>query len=203
MIDLYLSDNYYSHWPAIQKLALSDEPSAFEKLKKYALEGYVSIVPVLYIIRALLITALGSFRLSTPAFGLIRTVVTDKANVTDGPSVTSVKKGDSIFTDFVTASVDPTKFPDPYDIKLNRPDDLYIHHGWGPHACLGRPIVTVAAASMLRVCARLNNLRKAPGPAGEMKSKTVNGAFKLYLAEDGSKWGPFPVCKYIAYRSKA
>ncbi|KAF5702892.1 fatty acid oxygenase [Fusarium mundagurra] len=178
MIDMYLSDKYYSHWPAIQKLAMSDEPEAFEKLKKYALEG---------------------FRLSTPAFGLLRTVVADKADLRDGPRVVSVKKGDTIFTDFVTAGLDATKFPDPYEIKLDRPDDLYIHHGWGPHACLGRPIVTVAGASMLRVCARLGNLRRAPGQAGEMKSKTVNDAFKVYLAENGSKWGPFPVSKKVVF----
>ncbi|CAH0021704.1 unnamed protein product [Clonostachys rhizophaga] len=178
MIDLYLSDKYYSHWPDIQKLAMSDEPDAFDKLKKYALEG---------------------FRLSTPAFGLLRTVVADKADLKDGPRVVTVKKGDSIFTDFVTAGVDPSKFPDPYEIKLDRPDDLYIHHGWGPHSCLGRPIVTVAGASMLRVCARLSNLRRAPGPAGEMKSKTVNSAFKMYLAENGSKWGPFPVSKKVIF----
>ncbi|RFU32995.1 hypothetical protein B7463_g3353, partial [Scytalidium lignicola] len=178
MIDLYLSDKYYSHWPEIQKLAMSDEPEAFEKLKKYALEG---------------------FRLSTPAFGLLRTVVADQADVRDGPRVVSVKKGDSIFTDFVTAGLDASKFPDPYEIKLDRPDDLYIHHGWGPHSCLGRPIVTVAGASMLRVCARLSNLRRAPGPAGEMKSKTVNEAFKVYLAENGSKWEPFPVSKKVIF----
>ncbi|EFY88096.1 heme peroxidase family protein [Metarhizium acridum CQMa 102] len=178
MIDLYLSDKYRSHWPAIQKLATSDEPEAFDKLKKYALEG---------------------FRLSTPAFGLLRTVVADTMDLKDGPRVVPVKKGDSIFTDFVTAGLDPSKFPDPYEIKLDRPDHLYIHHGWGPHACLGRPIVTVAGASMLRVCARLSNLRRAPGPAGEMKSKTVNEAFKVYLAENGSKWGPFPVSKMVIF----
>ncbi|KAF4332293.1 Psi-producing oxygenase A [Fusarium beomiforme] len=178
MIDLYLSDKYYSHWPAIQKLAMSDEPEAFEKLKKYALEG---------------------FRLSTPAFGLLRTVAADKADLRDGRRVVSVKRGDIIFTDFVTAGLDATKFPDPYEIKLDRPDDLYIHHGWGPHACLGRPIVTVAGASMLRVCARLGKLRRAPGHAGEMKSKTVNDAFKVYLAENGSKWGPFPVSKKVVF----
>ena len=41
MIDLYLSEQYYRHWPAIRALALSDAPEAFEKLKKYALEGSV------------------------------------------------------------------------------------------------------------------------------------------------------------------
>jgi hypothetical protein len=39
MIDLYLSDEYYSHWADIQALAMSEKPQAFEKLKKYALEG--------------------------------------------------------------------------------------------------------------------------------------------------------------------
>jgi cytochrome P450 len=193
MIDLYLSDKYYSHWPVIQKFAMSDEPEAFEKLKKYALEGYVSHFHLPHTVGALLTDK--SFRLSTPAFGLLRTVVADKADLRDGPRVVSVKKGDTIFTDFVTAGLDATKFPDPYEIKLDRPDDLYVHHGWGPHACLGRPIVTVAGASMLRVCARLGNLRRAPGHAGEMKSKTLNDAFKVYLAENGSKWGPFPVCE--------
>jgi hypothetical protein len=46
-----LSDDYISHWPEIQKLANSDSPEDFEKLKKYALEG---------------------LRLATPAFGVLR-----------------------------------------------------------------------------------------------------------------------------------
>lgn len=143
-----------------------------------------------------ILTKRNRFRLSTPAFGLIRITNGDKVEVQDGSAVVSVSIGDTIFTDFITAGRDPSKFPDPDQIKLDRPDELYIHHGWGPHACLGRAIVTVAAASMLRVCARLNNFRRAPGPAGEMQSKTVNGAFKVYLSEDGSQWGPFPTSEY-------
>lgn len=143
-----------------------------------------------------ILTKRNRFRLSTPAFGLIRTVNGDKVEIQDGSAAVSVSTGDSVFTDFITAGRDPSKFPDPDQIKLDRPDELYIHHGWGPHACLGRAIVTVAAASMLRVCARLNNFRRAPGPAGIMQSKTVNGAFKVYLSEDGSRWGPFPTSKH-------
>jgi hypothetical protein len=52
--------------------------------------------------------------------------------------------------------------------------------------------VTTAGAVLLGVLGRLENIRRAPGPAGEMKSKMVNGAFKLYLPEDGSSWTPFP-----------
>ncbi|EAW25699.1 peroxidase/cytochrome P450 family protein [Aspergillus fischeri NRRL 181] len=170
MLDLYLSDKYASHWPAIQKLARSADPAAFEKLKKYALEG---------------------FRLSTPAFGVLRTAV-EEATIKDGEATTTVHEGDTIFVDFITAGRDPVKFPDPDEIRLDRPADSYIHHGWGPHACLGRAIVTTAGAALLRVLGRLENIRRAPGPAGEMKSKMVNNAFKLYLRENGSSWTPFP-----------
>ncbi|KKK18240.1 heme peroxidase family protein [Aspergillus ochraceoroseus] len=174
MLDVYLSDKYASQWPAIRKLAQSEEPEAFEKLKKYALEG---------------------FRLSTPAFGVLRTSM-DNTTIKDGKSMTAVKTGDTIFVDFVTAGQDPSKFPDPEEIRLDRPPEVYIHHGWGPHSCLGRAIVTTAGASLLRVLGRLGNIRRAPGPAGEMKSKFVNKAFKVYLPEDGSEWTPFPCSEY-------
>ncbi|KAF7158141.1 hypothetical protein CNMCM5623_002807 [Aspergillus felis] len=179
MLDLYLSEKYASHWPDIQKLARSADPGAFEKLKKYALEG---------------------FRLSTPAFGVLRAAV-DEATIKDGKVSTTIHKGYIEFVDFITAGRDPAKFPDPEEIRLDRPADVYIHHGWGPHACLGRAIVTTAGAVLLRVLGRLENIRRAPGPAGEMKSKMVNGAFKLYLREDGSSWTPFPQNMKVVFDS--
>jgi len=178
LIDLYLSDAYISHWPAIQKLAHSDAPEDFEKLKKYALEG---------------------LRIATPAFGVLRVVGVPQATIADGSRTVPVKGGDVIFTDFVTAGMDASKFPDPQAIKLDRPDADYIHHGWGPHSCLGRPFVTTAAASMLKVFARLGNLRRAPGPAGEITSKEVGGAFKVFLLPDGSDWGAFPNSKKVLF----
>jgi hypothetical protein len=45
---LYLSDKYYPHWPAIQKLANSDTAEDFEKLKKYALEGLAIASPLMH-----------------------------------------------------------------------------------------------------------------------------------------------------------
>lgn len=130
-------------------------------------------------------------------FGVLRTAV-DEATIKDGQASTAVHKGDTIFVDFITAGRDPDKFPNPDEIRLDRPADVYIHHGKGPHACLGRAIVTTAGAALLRVVGRLENIRRAPGPAEEMKSKMVNGAFKLYLREDGSAWMPFPQSESFA-----
>lgn len=81
MLDLYLSDRYKAHWADIQKLAQSDSPEAFEKLKKYALEGY---------------------RLATPAFGLLRRVDADSATILDGQRTVSVKKNEQIYVNFVS-----------------------------------------------------------------------------------------------------
>lgn len=142
------------------------------------------------------------FRLSTPAFGVLRNAAVDTTIDDSGKSI-AVHKGDTVFADFVTAGRDPANFPDPESIRLDRPDELYIHHGWGPHACLGRAIVTVAGAAMLRVFGRLTNLRRSPGPSGEMKSKLVNNAFKVYLPEDGSEWTPFPCSKFRRSRITA
>jgi len=114
------------------------------------------------------------------------------ATVVDGEKQLPVKRGDTIFADFVTANVDAKAFPDPLKIKLDRPDSSYIYQGYGEHTCLGRPIVMVSMAVQLGAFARLKNLRRAPGPAGQLKATTVNGAFQVYMNEDWSDWTPFP-----------
>jgi cytochrome P450 len=170
LLDFYLSENK-DHWAEIQKIAHQDTPEAFEKLRKYALEG---------------------LRLATPAFRVLRAVNIENGTVVDGERQIPVKRGDTIFADLVKANVDAKAFPDPLEIKLDRPDSSYIHQGYGEHMCLGRPIVMVSMAVQLGAFARLKNLRRAPGPAGQLKAKTVNGAFQVYMNEDWSEWTPFP-----------
>jgi cytochrome P450 len=88
--------------------------------------------------------------------------------------------------------MDPSIFPDPDEVDLDRADNLYIHHGYGSHECLGRNIVMGAMAVQLRAFARLKNLRRAAGPAGQLKSTVANGAFKVFMNKDWSDWTPFP-----------
>lgn len=191
MIDLYLTDAYSKHWPDIQKCAQSNDPQCFEMLKSYALEAN---------------------RLAPAAYGSLRTVNIE-GDVHDGDKIFHVKKGDQIYTDFVAAGLDASVFPDPHDIKLDRDKSLYLHHGWGPHKCLGRPIVEVAMAAQLKVFAKLKNLRRAPGPQGGVKSGNTEGKLKaeipmanpegsepqkapgqikVFMKEDYSDWWPFP-----------
>jgi len=110
-----------------------------------------------------------------------------------------VAPGSAVFVSFISAGLDASKFPNPTTVDPARPEELYIHHGWGAHACLGRPIVTMAAAAQLRVFGRLKGLRRAEGARGEMKFKMVNGAFKVFLGEEGDRWERFPVNKKVVF----
>ena len=171
-LDLLMQDEYIHHWDTIRSLARTDDDDSFEKLEKYALE---------------------CLRLSTPAFGLLRNFEGDHIEIDDGPNgKTELQKGDQVFVNFVACGLDPEAFPDPKEIKLDRDSDKYIHHGWGKHACLGRNIVTTAIATQLKCLAKCKNLRRAPGPQGQMKYTVQQGAFRVYMKEDwGDSW-PFP-----------
>ena len=82
MLDLFLQPKYYDkHWHIIETLARSEDPYDFEKLRKYALEG---------------------FRLATASFGLLRNVDVDDVEIRDGDRPVYVNKGDRIFTNFVS-----------------------------------------------------------------------------------------------------
>lgn len=183
MLDLYLSDEYKHHWERIADLSLSDarDQNAFEELKRYGLEA---------------------FRLAPSAFGLVRSAACD-ATIHDGKKGTiKVSEGQQIYTNFVTAGRDPDKFPHPEEIILDRPIDDYIHHGWGPHSCLGREMVRVAAAAQLRVFGRLKNLRRAPGHQGKLKFQhppNVPSGIKAYMKEDWSDWYPFPTTMKVHF----
>lgn len=141
-----------------------------------------------------------SIRLFPGASGAVRNVP-EATTITNGTTVTYLPPNSQILCSFITAGRDPAKFPDPEAIKLDRPNESYIHHGWGPHSCLGRPITTTSQAAMLKAFAREcgPGVRRAPGPQGEMKRKMVNGAFPVFLTEDGSDWSVFPVAKKVLF----
>lgn len=79
--------------------------------------------------------------------------------------------------------------------------DAYIHYGEGPHKCLGMEVSKVAITAMLKTVGRLDNLRRAPGPRGELKKIPRPGGFYIYMKEDESGYFPFPTSKSTQHRS--
>jgi hypothetical protein len=177
MLDIYLRPQYRHLWPKIQECAWSNDPADFDKLKMYALEAN---------------------RLAPAAFGLPR-VTAVEGTIHDGINGSiDVSVGEAVYTDFMAVGMDEMVFPNPTEIDITRDPSLYLHHGYGPHKCIGRPIVEIAMAAQLKVFAKLKNLTRAPGPQGEMKSTFPTpspGKIEVFMKEDWSDWWPFPTCE--------
>ncbi|KAL8770606.1 MAG: hypothetical protein Q9209_003674 [Squamulea sp. 1 TL-2023] len=174
ILDYYLSDEGKQHLPDINRYAKMDTPEGDDKILHYAMEG----------IR--LNGTFGSYRQST---------VHD--TIDDGGRQVRVKPGDKIFCSFVSANRSPTHFPSPHTVRLDRPLDSYIHYGLGPHTCLGRDASRVALTAMLKTVGRLDNLRRAPGPAGVLKKIERPGGFYVYMRADWGSYFPFPMSEYF------
>lgn len=127
-------------------------------------------------------------------FGSYREAAT-AMEIDDDDRHVSIKPGDKVFVSFVSANRDPNVFPSPNEVRLDRPLESYIHYGQGPHTCLGKDANMVGLTSMLRVVGKLKNLRRAPGPQGELKKIPRPGGFYIYMREDQGSYFVFPMSK--------
>jgi hypothetical protein len=181
MLDVYLQPAYVQHWTDIRRCAYSDDPEDFKTLQKYALEAC---------------------RLAPSAFGLLR-VAADGGTIKDGESTIKYKSGDVFYTDIVSAGRDKKVFSEnAKEIDVTRDPGLYLHQGMGPHACIGAQITQVSLAVQLGEFAKLKNLQRVPGLAGELKCTTNlpggnPGKIRVYMTEDWSSWWPFPTSEFL------
>jgi len=97
----------------------------------------------------------------------------------------------------VGAARDPVIFPNPHEVDVTRPLDRYIHYGDGPHTCLGKDASMTALTAMWKVVGRLDNLRRARGPQGQLKKIPRPGGFFIYMREDNGSYFPFPTSELI------
>lgn len=95
--------------------------------------------------------------------------------------------------------MDPAIFPKPHEVVLDRNLDLYIHYGIGPHPCLGYSMSKVAMTAMLKTVGQLDNLRRAPGPQGEIKKIAGTDGFTKYMTVDQSSYFPFPTTMKVQW----
>lgn len=170
IIDYYTSEEGKEHLPEINRLAKINTSESDNLLLRYCMEA----------IR--LNGIFGSYRES-------RTHMT----LDDYGREVNIRPGDKVFVSFVQANHDPDIFPNPNEVRLDRPMEAYIHYGVGPHTCLGKDASRVALTAMLRAVGRLDNLRRAPGAQGDLKKIPRAGGFHMYLREDWSSYFPFPM----------
>ncbi|KAF2184519.1 cytochrome P450 [Zopfia rhizophila CBS 207.26] len=117
--------------------------------------------------------------------------------INDAGRNVEIKPGDRIFCSFVGANRDLSLFPDPEEVRIDRPLESYIHYGIGPHSCLGMNASRVALTTMLKTVCKLKNLRRAPGPKGGLKKVPRPGGFYVYMKEDYGSYFPFPLSMQV------
>lgn len=162
--------------PDINRLAKLNTPESDKTLTHYVLEA---------------------IRLNG-TYGAYREAQRD-VTVNDGGNEIRINKGAKVFVSFISASRDPTVFPEPEKILLDRPLESYVHYGIGPHSCLGQDASLIALASMLRVVGCLDNLRRARGSQGLLKKIHREAGYYHYLREDGGSFTPFPASKLCLF----
>ncbi|KAL4872959.1 Psi-producing oxygenase A [Aspergillus spectabilis] len=175
-LDYYLSEEGSAHLPEINRLAKEDTPEADEVLTRYFMEG-------------------ARLRSSVA----LPRVAAQPAIIEDNGKKITIKAGQAVMCNLVSASTDLSAFPDPYQVKLDRDMNLYAHFGFGAHKCLGVGLCKAGLTTMLKVVGRLDNLRRAPGGQGHLKKLSGPGGIAKYMTEDQSSFSPFPTTMKIQW----
>lgn len=90
--------------------------------------------------------------------------------------------------------MDPQAFPDPEEVKLDRPLNSYLAFGDGPHQCFGREIGLSYLVGVVKYVTSLKNVRPAAGGMGVLKTIKQGGSV-YYLSEDWSSFTPYASSK--------
>jgi hypothetical protein len=100
--------------------------------------------------------------------------------------------------DVASASRDPKHFPDPNNIDLNRPQELYLPFTDGLYGALTKPIFIAGLVTQLRIFGRMEGLRKAPETQETLKREIQEGTVS-YLSEAKDEWVPLPVSMRVHF----
>ncbi|KAI1289055.1 linoleate diol synthase [Xylaria venustula] len=132
-------------------------------------------------------------------FGAYREAEVDGAIPEDDGSEVPVKARDRVFISFASAAKDAKSFPEPEEVNPLRPLNSYVTYVLGPHTCLAQNTCQIALTEMFRSIFRLKNLRRAPGPQGQLKRIRGSEGYDLYLREDRGALYPFPSTMHICF----
>ncbi|RFU30727.1 hypothetical protein B7463_g5603, partial [Scytalidium lignicola] len=178
--EYYLTDAP-EYIPKLYELAHQDTPEADEQILRYFLEG------------ARLRASVHLYRDYLPSDEAAQNPLT----IQDGETSVSIPVGRRILVNITRASLDPTAFPDPLSVRLDRPMEDYLVYGIGPHQCAGMDASKTSMTTMFKTIFGLKNLRKATSSYGENPGdlKKIRGIYPgsvMYMTPDQSSYFPFP-----------
>ncbi|MFJ4659041.1 cytochrome P450 [Nocardia sp. NPDC088792] len=90
-----------------------------------------------------------------------------------------IKAGDGVFTLTHTANHDPAVYAQPSELDFDRPRNLHLAFGYGPHVCLGQHLARVQLQVVLTVLLRRVPSLRLADPEAELIYKTGGPVFGL------------------------
>ncbi|KAL1866885.1 hypothetical protein Daus18300_006588 [Diaporthe australafricana] len=84
-------------------------------------------------------------------------------------------------------------------VTPTRPAEEQLDHGLGSNPHLSRDVHTAALTEMFRAVFSRRNLRRAPGPQGELKKVAQADGSWAYLTEDWSSISPLPTSMRVCW----
>ncbi|WP_313802682.1 cytochrome P450 [Sphingobium sp.] len=103
-----------------------------------------------------------SLRLHAPFFGLFRTARHD--HEVHG---VAIRNGESVMMAWQAANLDPARFDEPHEYRLDRPDYRHMTFGRGRHACVGAPTARMEMEVVLRELLRRSETFLLVEPHGD------------------------------------
>lgn len=91
---------------------------------------------------------------------------------------TRIPKGSAVLAITQSAMRDWRRVQKPSEFRLDRPAYIYMHFGYGLHACFGHYINLAQIPRIVKSVLKREGLRRAPGDAGRMQS---SGPFPVHL----------------------
>ena len=82
------------------------------------------------------------------------------------PRATPIPAGTLVFALTAAAMSDPDAFAEPGSFRLDRPDPIALHFGWGHHTCLGQHVAAAMVPEVVRRFLLRPDPRLLPGPDG-------------------------------------
>ena len=92
------------------------------------------------------------------------------------------KKGDSLLLMLAKGNLDSERYPDPNRLNFYRPAKAHLSFGKGPHACLGAPLIRMAAAILpIEIIKKYPNARIDPKSVHFGGTAAIAGVDSLVL----------------------
>ncbi len=96
----------------------------------------------------------------------------------------TIPKGTMVMAANLSAMFDPLRLTSPDAFRTDRPWNHYILWGYGMHTCFGAHINHAIMPQILKPLLKLNNLRRAPGPTGQINGGGTPFPQHMVLAFD-------------------